>query len=87
MFPLETVRLPLVLENDLDDVGERAREIAHRGGDYHRHVLEAGLWKNAVQGYLASIAFADDLLGRLLDALERSPYAKNTIVVAWSETS
>lgn len=85
MFPLETVRLPLVLENDLADVGERAREIARRGGDYHRHVLEAGLWRNAVQGYLASIAFADDLLGRLLDALERSPYAGNTIVVAWSD--
>ena len=85
MFPLETVRLPLVLEDDLADVGARASEIARRGGDYHRHVLEAGLWRNAVQGYLASIAFADGLLGRLLDALERSPYAKNTIVVAWSD--
>jgi arylsulfatase A-like enzyme len=85
MFPLESVKLPLVLENDLADVGDRAREIAHRGGGYHRHVIEAGLWKNAVQGYLAAIAFADELLGRLLDALERSPYAANTIVAAWSD--
>lgn len=85
MFPLDTVRLPRVLEDDLDDVGQRIREIAHRGGNYHRHVLDAGQWKRAVQAYLASIAYADALLGRLLDALEKSTYAKNTIVVLWSD--
>ena len=85
MFPLETVQLPKVLENDLDDVGERAREIAYRGGNYHKHVIEARQWKKAVQGYLASSTFADMLLGKLLDALEKSPYADNTIVVVWSD--
>jgi arylsulfatase A-like enzyme len=85
MFPLETIRLPKILENDLDDVGERAREIAYRGGNYHKHVVEAGQWKKAVQGYLASSAFADALLGKLLDALESSPHAQNTIVVVWSD--
>ncbi len=85
MFPLETIRLPKILENDLDDVGERAREIAYRGGNYHKHVVDAGQWKRAVQGYLASSAFADALLGKLLDALERSSYAQNTIVVVWSD--
>ncbi|MGD8534248.1 MAG: sulfatase-like hydrolase/transferase [Candidatus Aminicenantes bacterium] len=85
MFPLETVRLPNVLDNDLDDVGERAREIAYRGGNYHKHVIEAGEWKKAIQGYLASSAFADMLLGKLLDALEKSSYAHNTIVVVWSD--
>ncbi len=85
MFPLESVQLPEILENDLDDLGERAREIAYRAGNYHKHVLEAGQWKNAVQGYLASIAFADAMAGRLLDALENSPYAENTIVILWSD--
>ncbi len=85
MFPLEEVELPKVLADDLDDLSERAVDIAHRAGDYHRHVVEAGQWKNAVQGYLASIAFADALLGRLLDALEASAYADNTIVVLWSD--
>jgi arylsulfatase A-like enzyme len=85
MFPLESVRLPEVLDGDLDDVGDRVRDIAHRAGDYHRHVVEAGQWKQAVQGYLAAIAFADAMLGRLLDALARSPYADNTIVVLWSD--
>ncbi len=85
MFPLETVQLPKVLDNDLDDVGERARELASRAGNYHSHVVEAGEWKKAVQGYLASIAFADAMAGRLLDALESSSYAQNTVVVLWSD--
>ncbi len=85
MFPIETVRLPKILENDLDDLGERAVEISHRGGNYHKHVLEAGQWRNAVRGYLASIAYADAMLGRLLDALESGPHANNTIVVLWSD--
>jgi arylsulfatase A-like enzyme len=38
-----------------------------------------------VRGYLASITFADELLGRLLDALDRSPQKDNTIVVLWSD--
>ena len=85
MFPLEFVQLPKVLDKDLDDVGERARELASRAGNYHSHVVEAGEWKKAVQGYLASIAYADAMLGKLLDALESSAYAQNTVVVLWSD--
>lgn len=85
MFPLDSVRLPPLLENDIADLPERAREIAHRGGNYHAHVVEAGQWKQAVQGYLASIAYADAMVGRLLDALDASRYAENTIVVLWSD--
>lgn len=85
MFPLEDIQLPKVLENDLDDLGERAIELSARAGNYHKHVTEAGQWKQAVQGYLASVAFADAMLGKLLDALESSPYADNTIVIVWSD--
>jgi len=85
MFPLEEVELPKVLDGDLDDLSERAVDIAYRSGNYHRHVVEAGQWREAVQGYLASIAFADAMLGRLLDALEASAHAENTIVVLWSD--
>ena len=85
LFPVDEVVLPKVLENDLDDLGDRAREIAARGGGYHRHVVEAGQWRAAVKGYLASTAFADAMVGRLLTALENSPHARNTIVVLWSD--
>jgi arylsulfatase A-like enzyme len=82
MYPLETVQLPKLLENDLDDLGARARQLA---GIYHKHVVAAGQWQKAVQGYLASISFADAMVGRLLDALENSDHASNTIVVIWSD--
>lgn len=85
LHPLESLKLPKVLENDRGDLGERARELADRAGGYHGHVIAAGQWKQAVQGYLASVSYADAMLGRLLDALEESPHGKNTIVVLWSD--
>lgn len=85
MFPLDSIELPKVLDNDLDDVPERGRELARRAGNYHEHVVAAGQWKEAVQGYLAAIAYADALVGRLLDALETSAYADDTIVMLWSD--
>ena len=84
-FPLETIRKPKVFEDDISDLGPVAKEIIARGGDYHKHVVEAGQWEKAVQGYLASISYADEMVGRLLQALEDSPYADNTIVVIWSD--
>ncbi len=85
LFPLEKVELPTTFSNDLDDLSERARDIAVRGGGYHKHVLEAKQWRHAVRGYLASIAFADAMLGRLLDGLNASSYRENTIIVLWSD--
>jgi len=84
-FPLDQIQLPKLLEDDAADLGPRAKEIISRGGNYHAHVIEAGQWKEAVQGYLASIAYADAMVGQLLDSLAKSPYADNTIVVIWSD--
>jgi arylsulfatase A-like enzyme len=86
MFPLEDIQLPKVLEDDWDDLPARARQLA-KGSKrvYHDRVVKKGKWKEAVQGYLASIAYADAMLGKLLDALESSAYVDNTIVVLWSD--
>jgi hypothetical protein len=40
---------------------------------------------DAIHGYLASISYADAMLGRVLDAIEAGPNAGNTIVVLWSD--
>ncbi len=85
LFPLEDIQLPALRENDTADLGKRAKELITRGGNYHRHVVAAGQWKQAVQGYLASVAFADAMVGRLLESLAASPQADNTIVVIWSD--
>ncbi|MEZ6134636.1 MAG: sulfatase [Pirellulaceae bacterium] len=84
MFPLESIELPPHIENDLDDVPSAGVKMANPNGD-HAKMLASGRWKEAVQAYLATIAFADSQVGRLLDALERSKYADNTIVCLWSD--
>lgn len=85
LHPLDSIQLPKILQNDQNDLSERGLDIAERGGGYHSHVIAAKQWKKAVQGYLASISFADAMLGRLLDALETSPHANNTIIILWSD--
>ena len=84
MHPLDAITLPNVNENDLDDVPPVGRQMAKPEGD-HRKVIETNNWRRAVQGYLASISFTDTNVGRLLDALDGSPYANNTLVILWGD--
>jgi arylsulfatase A-like enzyme len=58
--------------------------MARPDGD-HRKVTQSGNYRKAVQGYLASITYADAEVGRLIAALDKSPYAKNTIVILWGD--
>ena len=44
--------------------------MAKADGD-HADILDSGRWKEAVQAYLASIAFCDAKIGRLLDGLAK----------------
>ncbi|TWT75250.1 Choline-sulfatase [Allorhodopirellula solitaria] len=83
-FPLEEIQLPPGYRaDDLDDLPPAGRK---RGPNrYFEHILQEDQWKRGVQGYLASIAFADAMVGRVLDALEQGPNADNTIVVLWSD--
>jgi len=83
-YPLAEVTLPKVKEDDLDDVPPIGRQMARPQGD-HAKVLKYQQWEKAVQGYLASITYADGQIGRLLDALDKSPYAENTIIVLWTD--
>ena len=83
-FPLDTIQIgPGYKADDLDDVPPEGRRIARNR--YFPHIQEHGQWKQGIQAYLASIHFADAMLGRVLDALEKSPNRDNTIVVLWSD--
>ncbi len=76
---------PLIRSDDLDDLPESGRQMAaNRRGDYEL-VLQAGRYQEFLQAYLASIAFCDALVGRLLDGLDESPAAADTIIVLWSD--
>jgi arylsulfatase A-like enzyme len=78
-------RLPEVPSNDLEDVPEIGRRFAAVRRAEHERIVKEGKWKEAVQAYLAAISFADEMVGQVLGALERSRHARNTIVVFWSD--
>lgn len=82
-FPLEKIVLPRVQRNDLADVPVIGQGWARR--DWHQWLLKERKWKQAVQGYLASMAYMDDQLGRLLEGLKAGPHSANTIVILMSD--
>lgn len=86
LHPPEKLVMPPFKANDLDDVPEIALQINDLpmmpSTDW---ALKSGNWKYIVQAYLASVSFVDHQVGQLLDALENSPYADNTIIVLWSD--
>jgi arylsulfatase A-like enzyme len=82
--PLDSIQLPEINENDLDDVPAIGRWLAANRG-YHEKIVAAGQWCDAVQGYLAAVEFFDAMLGRLIDAFDRSQCRDNTVIVLWSD--
>jgi choline-sulfatase len=88
---LESIQLPPYLENDLEDCGRFITKMKAKSPWYTRlerlreaYGGEQG-WKRWIQGYLASVAFVDEQLGTVLDALDKSPHAANTVVVFTSD--
>jgi arylsulfatase A-like enzyme len=80
---LDSIKLPEVKADDLDDVPAIAK--SHLKEGYHQLILEKNLWKDAVRAYLANVAFCDAMLGRILASVESGPNAKNTIIVFTSD--
>lgn len=80
LYALESIKLPLVISNDLADVPPAGIAFAQPKGA-HANITKAGLWKDRVRAYLAAVSFADAQVGRLLDALDKSAHRDNTIIV------
>jgi arylsulfatase A-like enzyme len=51
----------------------------------HKGVVEADVWEEAIQAYMAAVSYADAQVGRLMRALDRSDAWSNTTVVLWSD--
>ncbi|QDU97912.1 sulfatase [Lignipirellula cremea] len=86
LYPEGETQLPPYQTGDRDDTPEFSWYL-------HWHLPEPRLswlqqehqWKPLVRSYLASISFVDAQVGRVLDALEKSGAADNTIIVLWSD--
>ncbi len=89
LYQLEEIEIPPVPENEMADIPLMGKAIAHgtlKMGDHKGVVdLSSTYWKELVYGYLACVSFVDHELGKVLTALENSPYADNTLIVLWSD--
>ena len=83
MFPKDEIKLPPHIKNDFSDIPKIAHKIGVPGD--HPKFLKTERWKDAIQSYLATIAYVDVCIGRLLDALETSPHKDNTVIVLWGD--
>ncbi len=84
---LGDVRLPRVIENDWSDLSDAARKLTLSNKKIPTHDWMTGenRWQQAVHAYLACIRWTDEQIGRLLDALDASPHADNTIIVLFAD--
>lgn len=81
LYPPETMLLPEKVPGDWDDIPKS-------GINYKTSVnmqMDEAKQKKALAGYYAAVSYMDAQVGRVLDALERSGQADNTIVIFTSD--
>ncbi|HUV65581.1 MAG TPA: sulfatase [Sedimentisphaerales bacterium] len=89
-YPFDATKLPPMPANDLDDVPPAAVKKAHTEFFVYENTTaqpqnSLGSLKRMVQCYQASADFADQMVGRLIDKLDASGRADNTIIVLWAD--
>jgi arylsulfatase A-like enzyme len=75
-----------VPDGDLDDCSDFSEYLHWRLPEPKIQWLrERNQHKNLVRSYLATTSFVDSQIQRVLDALDESAFAENTIIVLWSD--
>jgi arylsulfatase A-like enzyme len=90
LYPLEKVVMPPMPANDLDDIPEIGRRMAGResfvyGNTTQYQPPDPRSLQRMVQCYQAAASYSDSLVGRLLDKLDASGRANDTIIVLWAD--
>ncbi len=86
LFPGDDRLLPPVKADDRDDTPRFSWNLHWSLPEPRlKWVQENNQWHNLVRSYLASTAFVDAQIGRLLAQLEASGLADNTLIVVWGD--
>jgi len=86
LYPDDDTLLPETWEDDRADVPRFAWNLHWQLPEPRLAWLrQTGQWRNLVRSYLACTSFVDAQIGRVLDALEQTGQAHNTIVVVWGD--
>lgn len=86
LYPNDESVIPPILVGDRDDTPRFSWYLHWKLPEPRRKFLiEANQQINIVRSYLACVSFVDSQVGRILDALEETGQADNTVVVLWSD--
>src|SRR5690606_10054173 len=86
LHPIDSIQTPPYKADDLADLPAIVSEIDDMPMmPTTEWAIESGEWPRIVQAYLACVSFVDHYVGEVLNALEQSKYAENTVVVLWSD--
>ncbi|MEM9825106.1 MAG: sulfatase [Planctomycetota bacterium] len=85
LYERDQIEVPAYRLDDFDDIAGGKRDGQFRATPDFLWCQEYGVMKDAVRAYLASVSFADACAGVVLDALAKSQYADNTIVILWGD--
>ena len=86
MYPDASLQIPIVKLDDRNDVPDFAWYMHWKLPEPRLSWLQkVHQWRPLVQAYLAVVTFVDSQVGRVLDALDASGQADNTIIVLWSD--
>ena len=86
LYPEESLLLPKIQRDDRADTPRFSWYMHWKLPEPRLKFLEeADQWVNLTRSYLACVSFVDSQVGRVLDALDKSGKADNTIVVLWSD--
>jgi arylsulfatase A-like enzyme len=89
-FPIDQIEIPKgLLAGDLDDcapsLANRSLYAFRRYQMLFKHADQPDLFKQWLQAYMACVSFIDDQVGAVLDALEASGHANDTVVILTSD--
>jgi len=86
----DAIELPTRKEDDWSDLPVGAASLMRNKKWFWQGMMnvekkQEGSYQNFIRAYAACAAFADAQIGRVLDALDKSPRRDNTIIVLWSD--
>jgi arylsulfatase A-like enzyme len=89
-YPMDNLVMPPIPKNDTEDLPEGAKKMTLNKKWFWNGMLKAkekdpNAYLEYVQAYQACGSFADDMIGKIIDALEKSQHRENTIIILWSD--
>ncbi len=90
LYPKEEIQMPELLTTDKNDLPEGAKDLLKPTDWFWEGMIKAlkenpNAYRDYVRSYQACASFADEMIGKIIDALDKSRYRDNTIIVLWSD--